>query len=171
MARRLQRDRVSGEGGTRALASTALRRRVMVSVRGEATRRGMPPASAGAVVALVLACTLALAHGSSARLATGAAGGAHQTRALLRRSGYHGELAISDMPEPPVGETYEVWLVRSGEPPKATDALFSVTSAGRAAVDIPGSLRGVSRVAVTVEPLGGSATPTGPAVLSVSLDG
>jgi hypothetical protein len=44
--------------------------------------------------------------------------------------------------------------------PKPTDALFNVTSAGRATVGIPGGVRGVRDVLVTSEPAGGSPAPT-----------
>lgn len=69
------------------------------------------------------------------------------------------------MPEPPVGEVYEVWLNRPSAPPRPTDALFTVTSEGNAAVEVPGSLRGVREITVTSEPLGGSSSPTSAPVL------
>jgi Anti-sigma-K factor rskA len=169
VARYLHRDHDSGEFG--AHASVALRRRVLGSVRGEARRRDAPLLAVSALVVLLLIGALALDHGSTPRPVAGEPRGAHTLRAFLRRSGYRGELAISGMSEPPVGEVYQVWVKRSGSPPRPTDALFSVTSMGSAAVDIPGSLRGVRQVMVTAEPLGGSARPTSPAVLSVALTG
>lgn len=94
---------------------------------------------------------------------------ARAPRVLLRRIGYRGELVIFGMREPPIGEVYEVWLERRGHAPQPTDALFTVTSTGSATVDIPGSLRGLREVMVTAEPLGGSASPTSPALLRVEL--
>lgn len=96
---------------------------------------------------------------------------ARAPRVSLRRIGYRGELAISGMREPPIGEVYEVWRERRGQAPQPTDALFTVTSDGSATVDIPGSLRGLHEVMVTAEPLGGSASPTSPALLRVALSG
>jgi hypothetical protein len=90
---------------------------------------------------------------------------ARTTRASLRRTGAHAELIVSGMPEPPVGEVYQVWLNRPDATPRPTDALFTVTGEGNAAVEVPGSLRGVSDVTVTSEPLGGSASPTTAPVL------
>jgi hypothetical protein len=87
--------------------------------------------------------------------------------ASLHDGSGHAELIVSGMPEPPIGEVYEVWLDREGALPRATDALFTVTSAGNGAVEVPGSLRGVREVMVTSEPLGGSSSPTSPAVLRV----
>lgn len=69
------------------------------------------------------------------------------------------------MPEPPIGEVYEVWLERTGKPAQPTDALFTVTSSGDGAVEVPGALRSVREVMVTAEPLGGSSAPTSAAVL------
>jgi anti-sigma-K factor RskA len=73
------------------------------------------------------------------------------------------------MPQPPVGEVYEVWLGRGDEAPQPTDALFTPTAAGTAAVEVPGSLREVTAITVTAEPRGGSSHPTGPVLLRVVL--
>jgi hypothetical protein len=90
-------------------------------------------------------------------------------KASLQTLGSHAELAVSGMPEPPIGEVYEVWLLRAGSSsPQPTDALFTVSRAGRATVEVPGGdTRNVKEVLVTSEPLGGSATPSGPVVLRV----
>ena len=77
------------------------------------------------------------------------------------------ELLVSHMRQPPIGEVYEVWLMRAHSAPQATDALFTVTSAGDGSVDVPGGLHGVREVMVTSEPLGGSSSPTSAAVLRV----
>jgi hypothetical protein len=91
--------------------------------------------------------------------------GAH---ASLRRVAGRAELVVSDMPQPPQGRIYEVWLNRA-DGPRPTDALFSVTSRGSGSVNVPGSLRGVTEVMVTSEPLGGSSSPTGPPLLLIPL--
>jgi Anti-sigma-K factor rskA len=90
---------------------------------------------------------------------------ANATHAVLRRVGTHGELVVSGMPAPPIGEVYEVWLEHANRSPHPTDALFTVTRAGDGSVDVPGPLRGVRDVIVTSEPLGGSSTPTSAPVL------
>jgi hypothetical protein len=92
--------------------------------------------------------------------------GAH---ASLRLRGGYGELVVSGMPQPPVGDIYEVWLARSPSSPQPTDALFGVTSTGSGSVNVPGNLHGVQLVMVTREPRGGSSHPTTPALLSVTL--
>jgi hypothetical protein len=90
---------------------------------------------------------------------------ANSTRASLRRIGTSAELVVSGMPEPPIGEVYEVWLNHASGRPRPTDALFTVTSTGDGTVEVPGTLHGVREVMVTSEPLGGSSSPTSAAVL------
>lgn len=92
--------------------------------------------------------------------------GAH---AQLRISGDSAELVADHIPAPPMGRIYQVWLQRKGQTkPEPTTALFSVTGDGRAAVDVPGSMKDVKRVMVTDEPLGGSSQPTGELLLSAT---
>jgi hypothetical protein len=90
-------------------------------------------------------------------------------KAVLAQVDGHSELDISDLPAPPSGHIYEVWLRRAGHAPQPTDALFGVNRHGDAAVAVPGSLAGVDRVMVTAEPSGGSLVPTSAPVISVSL--
>lgn len=192
LARRLcpARERAKPPDG----ASVALRRRVLANVRGEDHAAGSNGAqgngarsngtrangsqnkdvfvpklaiAAVALAATALAALLALAPFSQRRSTVRAGAGAG-ARAYLRRSGAHQELIVSGMGEPPIGEVYEVWLNRGGAP-RPTNALFTVTSAGNAAVEVPGRLAGVREVMVTAEPLGGSASPTSAAVLRVAV--
>jgi anti-sigma-K factor RskA len=79
----------------------------------------------------------------------------------------HGRLEAEDLPAPPSGRVYQVWLDKGGKAPEPTNALFS-TRNGHAAVDVPGSLDGVKRVMVTDEPPGGSDTPSGNLLLTAS---
>ena len=90
--------------------------------------------------------------------------------AELRLTGDRGELIVNHLPAPPPGRIYEVWLQRARHTPSPTSALFSVTAAGTGDVDVPGSLRGVSRVLVPQEPAGGSRVPTRAPVIVASVD-
>jgi hypothetical protein len=157
-------------------APRALRSRVLGSVRSRPLDRpahGGPLAPAAAkliafaVVLAILAVSLIVVNRDSPR--RGAGGGAAAS-VQLRRVGGHGELEIADMAEPPLGEVYELWLLRrSDHTLQPTDVLFTVTNAGSATVDIPGNLRSSSEALVTAEPLGGSVAPTSSAVLRVPL--
>lgn len=85
----------------------------------------------------------------------------HNATAELRKVGSHLELVVEGMPAPPRGRIYEVWLLKQGaQAPAPTDVLFSVTTHGEGAADVPGDDIGVSKVLVTDEPLGGSPKPT-----------
>jgi hypothetical protein len=80
---------------------------------------------------------------------------------MLVERGHRGELVLRGMRPAPPGQIFEVWLKRgTGGAPLPTDALFGVTSAGAASVNVPGDLRGVTEILVTHERLGGSLRPT-----------
>ena len=70
---------------------------------------------------------------------------------------------------PPVSEdeVYEAWLIRDGIPEPA--GLFELSAGGIAATPVEGSLEGADAVAVTVEPSGGSPTPTSDILLTATL--
>ncbi|HEY1517859.1 MAG TPA: anti-sigma factor [Solirubrobacteraceae bacterium] len=172
--------------------SAALRRRVMQQIRSElkpssprprrrvrrrprwmlpVAVRFRPPAIAGALVvalALVVA-VVAVGHvvlgpaGSRARVIMASVGSAQ-----LRVSGGRGELIVDHLPPAPPDRIYELWLQRGARDP-APSTLFAVTSRGTADIGVPGELVGVTRVLVTVEPLGGSRAPTTRAVISARL--
>ncbi len=161
-----------------ASPSEGLRRRVLRTVRSEAPphddtltrQRHRLIASAVAVAALATAtAAIAVGQGLLSPSPPGAVQGARPSRAPLASllvSARRAELVVSHMPEPPIGEVYELWLIRGGGvPPRPTDALFTVTSRGNGAIAVPGGVRGVREVMVTSEPLGGSSSPTSAAVL------
>ena len=67
-------------------------------------------------------------------------------------------LVVDDLPSPPEGQTYEAWILRDDAAEPA--GLFEPNDAGRAAAPIEGSIEDADAVAVTVEPAGGSSSPT-----------
>jgi hypothetical protein len=172
-------------GVPRAMVPSRLRARVMGSAHAEVGQRGAPvrkePHAGSArvrwaprlrpVLVGVLALGVGLLIGALAfnpepnqttteviRAIVVAPG--HHATAELRKAGSHVELIVVGMPFPPPGRIYQVWLEHGAEAPEATDALFSVTRTGSGSVGVPGDLRGVSKVLVTAEPLGGSLKPT-----------
>jgi anti-sigma-K factor RskA len=154
---------------------------VLGTVRGEAdtnsgSRSRAPSMQSVAVIATAATIAAAIAVSfavsqrpsvQSSRAGARPAAAARMPLAVLHESAGRAELIVSSMPEPPIGEVYEVWLNGPGARPRATDALFTVTSAGNGSVEVPGSLHGVREVMVTSEPLGGSSSPTSLAVLRV----
>jgi len=77
-------------------------------------------------------------------------------------------LVAHDMPAPPSGRIYQVWLKRPGEDPEPTSVLWSTRGDGSAEVAVPGSLEGVEAVLVTVEPEGGSLKPSAPPMITAA---
>ena len=77
-------------------------------------------------------------------------------------------LTLRDMPAPPDGRVYQVWLLGEGESPSPTDALFVPGRDGSASVDVPGDVAGARQVLVTAEPRGGSDRPTRQPVVMAS---
>ena len=75
-------------------------------------------------------------------------------------------LVARNMPAPPAGRIYQVWLKRPGRDPEPTSVLWSTRRDGSAEVAVPGSLDGVEAVLVTDEPQGGSDVPSRPPVIA-----
>jgi hypothetical protein len=158
-----------GVAGREAAGREAAGREAGRAATGRVRRPSIPrrlvPALAGALAVAVglLVGALAFKGEPSERTemipAAVVAPGYHAT-AELRKVGSHLELVVVGMPAPPPGRIYEVWLEHGTAAPAPTDALFSVTRAGDGSVGVPGNLRGVSKVLVTDEPLGGSLKPT-----------
>jgi hypothetical protein len=126
------------------------------------------------------AAALALGVGAGALLSGGDGGftprtvvakvAARGASAHVRLTSDGAKLVVAGMPAPAEGRVYEVWLDHGGgRTPRPTDALFSVSRAGRATVDVPGDLDGVKAVLVTDEPQGGSRIPTRAPVISATI--
>ncbi|HET6871314.1 MAG TPA: anti-sigma factor [Solirubrobacteraceae bacterium] len=152
---------------------SAFRRRMLRAVRTEpkapsSRRRRVslgPAAPAGwlalglAVAAAALVVAVGIPHART-RMIQASVGQA----ALRVDPGGHGELIVHHLPALPADRVYELWLERPGGTPRPS-TLFAVSSRGGAAVGVPGDLRDLGRVLVTVEPRGGSLSPTSPPVI------
>jgi anti-sigma-K factor RskA len=89
-------------------------------------------------------------------------------RAHLRVADRHGDLVVDHLAPVPPNRTYQLWLqTRSGRLVPST--LFGVTSRGTADLGVPGDLRNVTALLVTVEPQGGSVQPTTRPVIQLPL--
>jgi anti-sigma-K factor RskA len=179
-----------------AVASHALRERILATVRSEAellsaaghaadrpaeARRRWRPrsdfalgisAAAAAGVAALIAVLIAVGSSGHARLTVTegkGVGPARSAHVSLRQRDGRAELVVAHMPQPAVGRIYEVWLSRGRGDAQPTNALFSVTGTGSGSVDVPNSLHGVKEVMVTSEPSGGSMHPTTKPLIIVGL--
>ena len=76
------------------------------------------------------------------------------------------QLAVFDLnlPELPIGRTYQAWKIQDGEP--ASIGLISQTT-GKVALQL--DLTGADGIALTIEPAGGSTSPTSNPLLSGNL--
>jgi anti-sigma-K factor RskA len=169
-------------------APAAMRRKVMREVQADARARRSagsarsvrrpvwrlprPALALGATLLVAAAVVVGVVSGSSsgptARVLTGQVVG--PGTAQLRIVSGRASLVVHHFAQPPAGKIYEVWIVHGKNAPSPTTALFSPTSAGSGVQEVPGSLKGVSAVLVTPEPMGGSAHPTHTPVISVPLD-
>lgn len=77
-------------------------------------------------------------------------------------------LVAENMPDPPRGRVYQVWVKRPDLDPEPTSTLFMPRRDGSAAAAVPGSLEGVDAVLVSHEPPGGSPKPTSQPILQVA---
>jgi anti-sigma-K factor RskA len=90
--------------------------------------------------------------------------------AKVQVQGEKATLVATNMPAPPEGRVYEVWVVPKGESaPKPTNVLFVPRGNGSAEAAIPGSASDIQQVMVSDEPAGGSDTPTGDVVANAKL--
>ena len=87
--------------------------------------------------------------------------------ATLELHGDSGTLHVNQMPELDPDEVYEVWVQRAGVMEPAS--LFVLDSKGAALAAVPGPLENAEAIAVTVEPSGGSQSPTTDPLLQAEL--
>ena len=154
--------RAAGAGADRAPGAER-RRRWM-------PRFGLRPAIALAAAACVIAAVVVAvgqSGGTDSRTfrASLAPAGA---QVAVKVTGDRAQLSVRNMPAPDAGKVYEVWLIRQGERPQPTHALFGVRE-GRAVVEIPDALNDADAVWVTAEPSTGSVVPTSEPVIKTRL--
>ena len=95
-------------------------------------------------------------------------GAAQEVRGEVVRLGdERAVLVAEDLPSPPEGETYEAWILREDVPEPA--GLFEPNDTGSAAAPLEGSIEGADAVAVTVEPSGGSSSPTSDPLMTANV--
>jgi len=85
---------------------------------------------------------------------------------IISPDGRNGALVVDGLPPLDEGLQYQVWLIRDGQ--RTSGAVFSTDEDSYSGMRIraPGSLLQYSAMAITIEPSGGSAKPTGIEVLS-----
>jgi anti-sigma-K factor RskA len=77
----------------------------------------------------------------------------------------HNAMLLAEVPEPPHGMAYQVWVRRKGTPHKAG----MVMHGGMTMMDMPMPLQKGDVVAFSVEPMSGSASPTSPYMMEIAI--
>ena len=83
------------------------------------------------------------------------------------QEGEEGKLELAGVPQPPKDKVFEAWVEREGEV-EAVPALLVPDRHGHAETTIA-DMSGVETLMVTVEPRGGSETPTGEPIMEMSV--
>jgi len=126
----------------------------------------LAPVAAVLIVAVVLAVS-SLSGGSTTYTAQVSV---PRATAHVKVEDDQATLVAANLPAPPQGKVYEVWLMPKGSStPEPTSVLFKPNADGAVEAEIPGSMDGVQQVIVTDEPPNGTAKPTGTPLLSAKL--
>lgn len=184
------------EGIERVEPPPALRARLLAEVEADAAASGVQPAGAlspapgsqrrpaewrrwlprpavgFAVVALLVAGVVGYelaSEGSGGGGSTISAGQPPGITAEMVEEGDSGTLRLANVHDLPSDKVLEAWVLREGEV-EPVRALFVPDSEGRASTQLP-SMDGVEEVMVTAEPRGGSETPTGEPLITISVPG
>ncbi len=93
-------------------------------------------------------------------------GGGSSARAILSRNG-KAVFVATQLPALPGGRTYQLWLMRGSAPAIVSGGVFQPDPSKTAVVEVNDArlLAGVTGLAVTEEPAGGSPLPTGHKIL------
>jgi anti-sigma-K factor RskA len=93
-------------------------------------------------------------------------GGGATGRVLVDATSGETAVVVSGLPPPTEGKAYELWAIRGNRPPEAA-GLLTVSAQRGAATSVPNieAPNEVTAFAISIEPHGGSTSPTGPIVL------
>lgn len=162
--------------------SRQLRQSLMAEVRADARPAERParvrsrrwilkPAVGFAVVALLVAGVVGYEVGrDGGDEGSGASTVVREINGMtvkMIQEGEGGRLELAGVPQPPEDKVFEAWVERDGEV-EAVPALIVPDRHGHAETTIA-DMEGVETVMVTVEPRGGSETPTGKTVMAMEV--
>lgn len=107
----------------------------------------------------------ALLASPDVRTVSGSLSGGGTGTVVLSHTRDRAVFVAQDLPALDSGKTYELWTVTDVPAPAGT---FS-SGSSPAVVDLPDAALTAKRIAITIEPAGGSAQPTSPPVMSVAV--
>ena len=100
-------------------------------------------------------------------VAQGPVGGTGMATVLFSKSEDMAVLSMTDLPEPPAGSAYQLWLMGDHEPISA--GTMEAGQVGPSAAAPISGIRDSEQIGITVEPAGGSPTPTGDVILTLEI--
>jgi anti-sigma-K factor RskA len=77
-----------------------------------------------------------------------------------------GVLSVANLPQLEAGTTYQFWYITDSPTNPVPGGTFTVDSNGQGFMLIPADVSGVTSIAISIEPEGGSASPTGTILLT-----
>ncbi len=91
------------------------------------------------------------------------AGGTGEGTVLYQPGAAKAYLALRDLPAPPSGKQYQLWIIREGKP--VDIGMVPIGQQAGEMLQVPKEVRGAEAFAVSLEPAGGSTTPTADQIL------
>lgn len=82
-----------------------------------------------------------------------------------------GVLTVSNLPEPQSGLGYQIWYFPAGGEGAIPGGFITLDADGQGFALLPADATPVATIGISLEPTGGSASPTGPLLLTGSLSG
>jgi anti-sigma-K factor RskA len=82
-----------------------------------------------------------------------------------------GVLSVVNLTAPPDGQTYQLWYFRDDSTPPIAGGTFTVDATGVGYMLIPADVGSFGGVGISIEPEGGSQSPTTPMILQGSVSG
>lgn len=82
-----------------------------------------------------------------------------------------GVLSVANLPPLPEGRTYQLWYMTDNPNAPVPGGTFAVDGNGQGFMLIPVDVTGVTSIAITEEPVGGSQEPSGPVLLASDIEG
>ena len=119
-----------------------------------------PPSMPGKVTSLLAAEDLAVVRGQL--------GGTGTATVLASKTEDMAVISMTDLPEPPEGRAYQLWLMGDHEPISAGTMESGQTGPSPSA-QIDG-IRNSEQIGITEEPAGGSPAPTGQVLLALDIE-
>jgi anti-sigma-K factor RskA len=132
----------------------------------ERTRAAYEAASAERVVLAQAVETMGASPSLAFELAGTPEAPAATARGFVAPGQRRGVLIARDLPAPPTGRDYQLWVLRDGVPESAGVLAADALRGAPHGFDVDASRGGALVLAVTLEPAGGLAAPSGPIVMA-----